>query len=72
MTAVIVAFLILLATLGVPLFVILGGGGMYAAHQMDLRQTRRTEDLDQLVRISHDELLCLASDTTRFSRDGKS
>ena len=49
MTAVIVAFLILLATLGVPLFVILGGGGMYAVHQMDLDSAVLVIELNRLA-----------------------
>ena len=49
MTIVVVILLVFLATIGVPLFVILGGGGLYASNQMDLDPVVLIIELNRLA-----------------------
>lgn len=49
MTIVVVILLVFLGTLGVPLFIILGGGGLYASHQMDLDPVVLIIELNRLA-----------------------
>ncbi len=49
MTIVAVILLVFLATLGVPLFIILGGGGLYASNQMDLDPVVLIIELNRLA-----------------------
>ncbi len=49
MTVVVVILLVFLATIGVPLFIILGGGGLYASNQMDLDPVVLIIELNRLA-----------------------